>query len=164
MFSVAAGTYTKAQNVALTSATPDAAIYYTTDGTTPNGGSTAYTGSIAVGASETIQAVAISPTMGTSMVESAAYVISLQTQTGTFSLSGTPPAAILQGGAATSTITVAPSGGFTGQVTLSCAVTSPAGATATPSCAVTKPAAISGAGSATATLTLTTQSTTSPGT
>ncbi len=165
VFSVAAGTYTTVQNVTLTSATPDAAIYYTTNGTAPNAGSTAYTGPIAVGASETIQAVAISPTLGTSMLESAAYVINLQTQTGTFSLSGTPPAAIMQGGAATSTITAAPSGGFTGKVTLSCAVTSsPAGATGTPSCSVTQPAAISGAGSVTATLTFTTQSTTSPGT
>ena len=61
------------------------------------------------------------------MLESAAYVINLQTQTGTFSLSGTPPAAIMQGGTATSTITVAPSGSFTGNVTLSCAVTSSGG-------------------------------------
>ena len=64
VFSVAAGTYTTVQNVTLTSATADAAIYYTTNGTTPNGGSTVYTGPIAVGASETIQAVAISPTRG----------------------------------------------------------------------------------------------------
>ena len=81
MFSVAAGAYTTVQNVTLTSATPDAAIYYTTNGTTPNAGSTAYTGPIAVGASETIQAVAISPTVGTSMVESAAYVIQAATTT-----------------------------------------------------------------------------------
>jgi hypothetical protein len=165
VFSVAAGTYTTVQNVTLTSATPDAVIYYTTNGTNPNGGSTVYAGPIAVGTSETIQAVAISPTVGTSMVESAAYVIQLQTAPGTFSLSGTPPATVMQGGAATSTITVAPSGGFTGNVTLSCGVTSsPAGATGTPNCSVTQPAAISGAGSVTATLTFTTQSTTSPGT
>jgi hypothetical protein len=163
VFSVAAGTYTTVQNATLTSATPDATIYYTTNGTTPNGGSTVYTGPIAVGASETIQAVAISPTVGTSMVESAAYVINLQTETGTFSLSGTSPATIMQGGTATSTITVAPSGGFTGNVTLSCAVT-PAGATGAPTCAVTQPAAITGTGSAMAALTFTTQATTSPGT
>jgi hypothetical protein len=165
VFSVAAGTYTTVQNVTLTSATPDAVIYYTTNGTTPSGGSTAYTGPIAVGASETIQAVAISPTVGTSMVESAAYIIQLQAATGTFSLSGTAPATIMQGGTATSTITVAPSGGFTGNVTLNCAVTSsPAGATGTPNCSVTQPAAISGTGSAMAALTFTTQATTSPGT
>ena len=166
-FSVAAGTYTTVQNVSLTSATADATIYYTTDGSTPTGGSgsTAYTGPIPVGASETIQAVAISPTVGTSIVESAAYVISLQTAPGTFSLSGTPPAAIMQGGAATSPITVAPSGGFTGNVTLSCAVTSsPAGAAGTPGCSVTQPAAITGTGSAMAALSFATQSTTSPGT
>ncbi len=164
VFSVAAGSYTTAQNVTLTSATADATIHYTTDGTIPNGASTAYTGPIAVGASETIQALAISPTVGTSILESAAYIIQLQTP-GTFSLSGVAPPTITQGGTATSAITVAPSGGFTGTVTLTCAVTSsPAGATGAPNCSVTQPAAISGTGSVMATLTFATQSTTTPGT
>lgn len=166
VFSVAPGTYTTVQNVSLTSGTPDAVIIYTTDGSTPNptqsSSTYAYSGPIPVGQSQTIQAIAISPTEGTSMLESAAYVISLQAQTGTFSLSGTSPATIMQGGTATSTITVAPSGGFTGNVTLSCAVT-PAGAAGTPSCSVTQPAAISGTGSAMAALSFATQSTTSPG-
>jgi len=167
VFSVAPGTYTTVQNVILTSATPDAVIAYTTDGSTPGTASQTYqySGPLAVAASETIKAIAVSPTVGTSMVESAAYVINLQTQTGTFSLSGTPPAAIMQGGTATSAITVAPSGGFTGNVALACAVTSsPAGATGTATCSVTQPAAITGTGSAMATLTVTTQATTSPGT
>ncbi len=165
VFSVAAGAYTTVQNVTLTSATPDAAIYYTTNGTPPNAGSTAYTGPIPVAGSETIQAVAISPSVGTSMVESAAYVIQAATTPGTFSLSGTSPAPITQGDAATSTITVTPSNGFTGSVALSCAVTSsPAGGTGTPACAVAQPAAISGTGPAMAALTFTTQAATSPGT
>jgi hypothetical protein len=164
-FSVAPGTYTTVQNVSLASGTPDAAIYFTTNGTTPSAGSTAYTGPIAVGASETIQAIAISPTLGNSLVESAAYVIQLATTTGTFSLSGVPPPTIPQGATATSVITVAPSASFTGTVTLTCAITaSPAGATGTPSCSVTQPAAISGTGSVMATLTFPTQSTTTPGT
>jgi hypothetical protein len=169
VFSVAAGTYTTVQNVSLTSGTPDATIFYTTDGSTPNAlqssSTYGYSGPIPVGQSETIEAIAISPTEGTSMVESAAYVINLQTAPGTFSLSGTPPAAIMQGGTATSAITVAPSGGFAGNVTLNCAVTSgPAGATGTPNCSVTQPASITGTGSAMASLTFTTQPTTSPGT
>ncbi|HEY1648253.1 MAG TPA: chitobiase/beta-hexosaminidase C-terminal domain-containing protein [Terracidiphilus sp.] len=159
-FSPAAGTYSAAQNVALSSATPDAVIYYATDGSTPTAASTAYSAAIAVAASETINAVAISPTMGTSNAETAAYVINASSPpppAGAFTLSGTPVSIASPGSNATSTITVTPSGGFTGTVALACAVTaSPAGAVDTPTCSVSQPPAISGAAAATATLTVNT--------
>jgi hypothetical protein len=60
----------------------------------------------------------------------------------------------------TSTITVAPSGGFTGTVTFSCAVTtSPSGAAKLPTCSAPS-ASVTGTGAATATLTVNTTATT----
>lgn len=56
-----------------------------------------------------------------------------------------------------STISVAPSGGFTGQVNLACSITaSPAGANDPPACTVSTPVIITGTTAATATLTVTT--------
>lgn len=161
-FSPAAGTYSTTQKVALSSATPDAAIYYTTDGNTPNAGSRTYSSPITVAASETIEAIAVSPTMGTSNVAKGIYTIGASA--GSYSLSATPAAAVTQGGSTTSTLTVTPSGGFTGTVALTCAVTaSPAGATNPPICSATQPAAISGTGAVTSTLTVSTGAATSPG-
>jgi hypothetical protein len=163
-FAPAAGAYSAAQSVALSSATADAAIHYTTDGTAPTAASTLYSSSIAVAASETIEAIAISPTQGSSIVESAAYVIQSSVSGGTFSLSSTPVTALVQGGSATSTVTITPIGGFAGSVALTCAVVSNAlGAVNIPTCTATQPPAVSGTGSVTATLTINTQATTSPG-
>jgi hypothetical protein len=55
----------------------------------------------------------------------------------TFSLSATAltPASVSPGGSATSTVTVTPAMGFSGTVTLSCAVSGPAGAVHLPTCA-----------------------------
>ena len=64
-FSPAPGTYTSQQSISLTSATPDAVIYYTADGSKPTAAKTRYTGPIQVAQSETINAVAISKTYGT---------------------------------------------------------------------------------------------------
>ncbi len=58
-FSPVAGTYTLAQSVTITDSTTGAAIYYTTNGTTPTTSSTKYTGAIAVSSSESIQAIAV---------------------------------------------------------------------------------------------------------
>lgn len=72
-----------------------------------------------------------------------------------FALSSTTVAPFKAGGSSTSTITVAPSGGFTGAVALGCKVTSsPANAQYTPTCTVDPSASISGLQSATATLTI----------
>jgi hypothetical protein len=76
-FSVAAGTYTAPQNVALTDATAGAAIYYTLNGSTPTASSTPYTGPITVGATETINAIAVANNYNNSAVGSAVYTINL---------------------------------------------------------------------------------------
>ena len=74
-FSVAAGTYTAAQNVTIADATTGAVIYYTTNGTTPTTSSAKYTGAITVSTSKTIKAIATATNQKTSAVASAAYVI-----------------------------------------------------------------------------------------
>jgi trimeric autotransporter adhesin len=58
------------------------------------------------------------------------------------------------GATGTSTITVTPSGGFTGNVALSCTVTGPAAAIYPHTCAVPTQAAVTGTGAITATLTV----------
>jgi len=156
-FAPAAGTYSAAQSVALTSATSDAVIYYTTDGSTPTAASTRYSTSVNVAASETIQAVAISPTMGSSNVVSAAYTIQSTTSGAAFSLSASPASGGSSGAGGTWNVSVTPSGGFTGSVNLSCAITStPSGAVDIPTCSVTQPAAITGPQAVTATLSIST--------
>ena len=87
VFSPAAGTYTTAQSVKITSATVGATIYYTTNGATPTTASTKYTTAIPVAASETIKAIAIATGSTTSAVASAAYVIEKPAATPVFSLS-----------------------------------------------------------------------------
>ena len=164
VFAPAAGTYAKAQKVALSSATAGAAIYYTINRTAPTAASTRYTAPISVAASETIEAIAVSATQGSSIASSAAYLIQPSSVTGAFSLSASPAAGIPQGGSTTSTITITPSGGFTGSVALTCAVTStPSGAIHAPVCLATQPASISGAAPVSSTLTISTQAGTSPG-
>jgi Chitobiase/beta-hexosaminidase C-terminal domain/Legume lectin domain len=162
-FSPAAGTYSSAQEVAVSSATTDSAIYYTTDGSAPNGGSALYSAPVSVPASETVQAIAISPTMGTSMPESAAYTIQASTSP-TFTLSATAAADVVQGSSTTANITITPANGFTGMVALTCAISSsPSGGTDLPTCSVSQPAAISGSGSVTSALTINTESGTTAG-
>jgi hypothetical protein len=88
-FSLAGGTYTGTQTVTLSDTTPSAAIYYTTNGTTPTSGSILYSGAIAVSASETVEAIAVASGSSNSAVASAAYVIGLpETATPSFSLGG----------------------------------------------------------------------------
>jgi hypothetical protein len=74
-FSPAAGTYASTQQVTITDPDANAKIYYTTNGTTPSASSTLYTGAITVTASETIEAIAIDPSLSNSDVATAAYVI-----------------------------------------------------------------------------------------
>ena len=78
-FSPAAGSYTGAQNVSISDATAGAAIYYTTDGSTPTIASLQYTAPITVAASETVNAIAVVPGYTTSLTGSAAYVINSST-------------------------------------------------------------------------------------
>ena len=163
-FAPAAGTYSAAQSVALSSGTADTAIYYTTNGTPPTAASTLYSGPIVVSASETIEAIAISPTQGSSIDETAAYVIQGSGSTSAFSLSATPTTPINPGSQTTSTVTITPNGGFTGSVALTCAVApNTSGMVGVPNCTATTPVAISGTEAATGMLTINTQATTTPG-
>lgn len=78
VFSLAAGTYQGAQTVTITDATQGAAIYYTTDGSTPTSGSTLYSAPVSVSTSETLKAIAVEAGYAVSAVASASYVINLQ--------------------------------------------------------------------------------------
>ena len=71
--SVAGGTYTTTQTVAL-SAAAGLSIYYTTNGSVPTAASTRYTGPIAVAQSMTIRAIAAGTGVLESDVASASYV------------------------------------------------------------------------------------------
>jgi Chitobiase/beta-hexosaminidase C-terminal domain len=74
-FSPGTGTYTSAQSITLSDATPGATIYYTTNGTPPTTSSAVYSSAIAVTANTTLEALAIAPGFAQSLVASAAYVI-----------------------------------------------------------------------------------------
>lgn len=115
-FSPAAGTYATAQSVTISDTTSGAAIYFTTDGTTPTTSSTPYTGSIEVDTTETIEAIAIAPNDIQSAVASATYTIPAD-----FTLSLSPASFTVQpGGSATATITVEHMGGFNSNVAFAC--------------------------------------------
>lgn len=100
VFSPAAGTYSSAQNVTITCATSGAAIYYTTDGSTPTTSSTAYTSPVAIGDGTVLKALAVASGYGNT------------TTTGNYTIGTT----------ATPTISLA-GGSYTGDqtVTLACA-------------------------------------------
>jgi Cu/Ag efflux protein CusF len=85
-FSPAGGSYNSAQSVTISDTTTGAAIYYTTDGTTPTASSTKYSAAISVASSETIQAIAVASGYNNSAIASASYSITIpQASTPTFS-------------------------------------------------------------------------------
>ena len=77
-FSPGGGTYTTVQSVTITSATPDAIIHYTTDGSDPTATSgTVYSGPVELHATTTLRAIAAKAGMADSPVASATYTINL---------------------------------------------------------------------------------------
>ena len=74
-FSPAAGVFTSAQNVTISTTTEGATIYYTKDGSTPTTLSTPYTGAIAVSSTTTIKAIAVKASYDNSAVATATYTI-----------------------------------------------------------------------------------------
>jgi formylglycine-generating enzyme required for sulfatase activity len=77
VFNPPAGTYTGTQNVAITSATGGAVLYYTTDGSDPTAASTRYTAAVAVAAGMTLKAIALKSGMTTSAIASSTYIINI---------------------------------------------------------------------------------------
>jgi hypothetical protein len=81
-FSLTAGTYSTAQQLTISESTAGAAVYYTTNGSTPTTASTLYKGPITIPATETVSAIAaVTPSGATSSVTSSAissaYIIHL---------------------------------------------------------------------------------------
>ena len=74
-FSPAPGSYTGTQSVTISDASPGATIYYTTNGTMPTTGSTAYSSPISVTSTEQIEAVAAVSGALNSTVASGIYTI-----------------------------------------------------------------------------------------
>jgi hypothetical protein len=71
----AAGTYYSVQTISMSCTTPDAEIHYTTNGDTPNAGSTLYTTSFQVATSTLVKAIGIKDGMSDSNVQSNQYGI-----------------------------------------------------------------------------------------
>jgi hypothetical protein len=74
-----AGSYAGSITVAMTTSTPNAAIYYTTDGSVPSTSSTLYSAPISLNVTTTVNAIAVATGLFQSSVTSAAYVLSSQT-------------------------------------------------------------------------------------
>jgi sugar lactone lactonase YvrE len=109
---LAPGTYVGTQSVNITDATTGAAIYYTTDGTTPTAASNLYGGAVTISSSETLQAIGIATGFTESAVATAAYTISPGV---TPTITWTTPAAITYGTALSSAqldATASVAGGF----------------------------------------------------
>jgi len=85
-FTPAAGTFTAPVKVKITEGSSGAAIYYTTDRSTPTASSTKYTVPIAVGKTEVINAIAVAKGLEISNVAMARYVIETPTADPNFSL------------------------------------------------------------------------------
>jgi Chitobiase/beta-hexosaminidase C-terminal domain len=87
-FSLAAGTYNHAIDLALSDKTAGAAIHYTTDGTAPTVNSPVYSRPILVGIPETIRAIAVASGSTPSAVASAVYTIAYPVTEPRFSIPG----------------------------------------------------------------------------
>jgi hypothetical protein len=73
-FAPSGGHYSTTQSVTINELTPNATLYYTTNGTVPTTSSTQYTGAISVSSSETLEAIAVAPNYSQSKTITAVYV------------------------------------------------------------------------------------------
>ena len=87
-FSLVAGTYTKSQSLILTSPTPGATIFYTTDGFSPSASSNRYTMPIYLSTTQTVRAIAVLANWDDSDVSSSSYTINGPVAAPTFSIEG----------------------------------------------------------------------------
>lgn len=118
-FSVLAGTYTAVQTLTLSDATPNATIYYTTDGSIPNAKSAVYGGAIPISTTVTIQAIAAAPGYSNSALTTATYTINLPAPD--FSVAASPASlTVTAGQSGTATLSVTPLYGFNSAVTFAC--------------------------------------------
>lgn len=158
-FNPAPGTYAATLSVTVSSATANATIYYTTDGSAPTTSSTVYSGPITILAkpgyvSETIHAMATASGYSASAMASATYTIELLPG---FSVAASPTSlTVAAGQSATTTITIAPENDFNSTVSFSCSGL-PSGATCSFNPATVTP---SGGAAASTTLTVNTSATT----
>ncbi len=119
VLSLSTGTYSSTQSLTITDATPEAAIFYTLDGSTPTAGSNLYSGPLIVSLSETVQAIAVASAFSPSAIASGVYRIS--PSPGDFTLSATLASlTIPHGSSAKTTISLTPSNGFSSAVSLTC--------------------------------------------
>jgi len=88
VFSPAAGNFAGVQSVTISDSAPGAAIYYTTNGSSPTTSSTLYTAPIAVSTSETISAVAVASGYTVSLPASAQYIIASSPSSFIYTLAG----------------------------------------------------------------------------
>jgi hypothetical protein len=73
--SPAPGAYGSSQSVTLSSSTPNAVIYYTTNGSIPNKGSLMYSNPVPVSATTTIQAITVAPGYSNSAITAGTYFL-----------------------------------------------------------------------------------------
>lgn len=87
-FSPAAGTYSSAQNITISTSTSDATIRYTTDGSTPTSSSgNIYSSPVAISTTTTLKAIAYKSGLSNSSVTAGVYTISSSSAT-KFSIPG----------------------------------------------------------------------------
>lgn len=75
IFSPAGGTVTVGTKVTITTATPDAVIYYTQDGSDPSAASTRYSSPVAINEDVTLKAIAMKEGMEDSKIATAKYTV-----------------------------------------------------------------------------------------
>jgi 6-phosphogluconolactonase (cycloisomerase 2 family) len=85
----ASGTFTAAQSVTITDATPGATIHYTTDGSAPTASSSAYQAAIPLSSLTTVQAMAVAPNYANSAVASATFNFKTPSGSSTITITAT---------------------------------------------------------------------------